>query len=225
MLHPVTYSAIKNPYKVLNINILSLFSYPIDEDGIGSNEYTIKLEIESHIPDTLPVRGKRVKLSYPGIPAFCTHCWRIGHAPWDCERPRANWLEYVSDFHDNPDVTEDMLGSWVDALKKYYPPCGGARKQKTDLRPKKNEDLREHLDQKKQKPSQPSRGRGRGNGRGGRGGRGGHRQSSPEQRPKTDQNQKRQESPDRRQYGRRTEEPAKKTQDPEQRGYGRKQKK
>jgi hypothetical protein len=125
-----------------------------------------------------------------------------------------------------------MLGPWIDALKKYYPPYGGARKQKTDLRPRKTEeatnpkqkeDLREHLDQKKHKPSTQNngRGRGRGNGRGGRGGRGGLRQGSPEQRQK----QNHQESPDPRQYGRCNQEPAKKAQDKEQRAYGRKTKK
>ncbi len=60
-----------------------------------------------------------------------------------------------------------MLGGWVDALKKYYPPCGGAKKQKPEYaqqpKPKKTEqqrgppkeDLREHLDSKKRN-QQPS---------------------------------------------------------------------
>ncbi len=104
----------------------------MDEDNIGYDSYSVNVKLRKHIPDTLPIRGKRVKLTYPGIPAFCNQCWRIGHTHWDCQRGKSNWLEFVEDFYNNREVTDDMLGTWVDAVKKYLPSQGGARKQKTN---------------------------------------------------------------------------------------------
>jgi hypothetical protein len=104
----------------------------VDEDNIGFDSYSIDVKLKRHIPDVLPIRGKRVRLTYPGIPAFCNRCWRIGHSHWDCQRNKCNWLEFVEDFYNNREVTDDMLGSWVDAVKKYLPSQGGTRKEKTN---------------------------------------------------------------------------------------------
>jgi hypothetical protein len=114
------------------LTVTKFSSYPVDEDNIGYDSYSVDVIIKRHIPDVLPIRGKRVKLTYPGIPAFCNRCWRIGHAHWDCQRNKSNWLEFVEDFYNNREVTDEMLGSWVEAVKKYLPTQGGSRKQKTN---------------------------------------------------------------------------------------------
>jgi hypothetical protein len=97
--------------------------YQIDEDGIGNTDFTIDAVLRKHIPDTLPIRGKRIRVSYPGIPALCNRCWRLGHAQFECKQPhKTNWLELVADFYgDEKHVSEDMLGTWTDALYKYHP--------------------------------------------------------------------------------------------------------
>ncbi len=112
----------------------------MDEDNIGYDSYSIDIRLKKHIPDVLPIRGKRVKLTYPGIPAFCNNCWRIGHTHWDCKRNKANWLEFVEDFFNNRDVSDDMLGSWVESVKKYLPSQGGVRKIKANQPPTTSKD-------------------------------------------------------------------------------------
>ncbi len=74
------------------------------------------------MPNILPILGYRIKLTYPGIPAFCKRCWKLGHAHFECEdKFKTNWLEYVGDLYLKEKVTQAMLGSWVDALYKYHP--------------------------------------------------------------------------------------------------------
>jgi hypothetical protein len=103
-------------------NLIPYSRYEVDEDGIGDTDFTIDIVLKKHIPDTLPIRGKRIRVSYPGIPALCSRCWRIGHAQFECkQKHKTNRLELVADFYrDEVHVTEEMLGSWTDALYKYH---------------------------------------------------------------------------------------------------------
>ncbi len=101
-----------------------------------------------------------MKVIYAGIPAFCNKCWKIGHAHWECkEKNKTNWLEFVVDLYLNDDVTEDMLGSWVDAIYKFHPSLGGIPKNGTTAQfvgPHK--DLRQHLKSLQTTQSQPTEG-------------------------------------------------------------------
>jgi hypothetical protein len=125
--------------------------YQVDEDGIGNTDFTIDAILKKHIPETLPICGKRIKVSYPGIPALCSRCWRIGHAQFECKQPhKTNWLELVADFYgDEHHVTEEMLGTWTDALYKYHPSLASdpVAKNRTRLfvSQEKTKDLRSKL--------------------------------------------------------------------------------
>ncbi len=104
----------------------------MDEDGVGYADYSVDVILRKHIPAILPIKGKRVKVTYPGIPAFCNKCWKLGHAQWECkEKNKTNWLEFVCDLYLNDDVTEAMLGSWTTSLYKFHPSLGGVPKNGT----------------------------------------------------------------------------------------------
>jgi hypothetical protein len=135
--------------------------FPVDKDDVGFPDFTVDVKLDRHVPDILPIRGKRVRLSYPGIPAFCSKCWQIGHTFRDCTKIKTNWLEYVADFYAKEEVSDDMLGSWIESLEKYHPLCGGKKKQKTNLQNTQkrrestqeedpNQDLRSFLDRRYQ---------------------------------------------------------------------------
>ncbi len=96
----------------------------MDKDGVGIPDFSVDIILTRHIPDTLPIKGKRVKLTYPGIPNLCSKCWKLGHCHWECkDQWKSNWLELVLDFYIDDRVTDDMLGSWVDSLYLYHPYC------------------------------------------------------------------------------------------------------
>ncbi len=121
--------------------------------------------LNKHIPDTLPICGKRVKVTYPGIPILCNRCWKLGHGHWECKDPnKTNWLELVADFYGNENVTDDMLGTWVDALCKYHPLIRD-QPNANDLRanlPNQNlhpTDLRRHIEPHPQQSQAQAHGR------------------------------------------------------------------
>ncbi len=135
--------------------------------------------MKKHIPDTLPIRGKKVKIAYPGIPLLCYKCWKLGHGHWECpDEYKTNWLELVADFFADERVSEEMLGSWIDLLYKFHPafntPLDQPQQNPEDLRrqiPRRFElpnDARNQLIQGRQPPAQlqhqqrPQRGQFRG---------------------------------------------------------------
>ncbi len=145
----------------------------MDDDDIGIPDFTVDIVLDQHIPDTLPIKGKRIRLSYPGIPTLCSRCWKIGHTHYECkQKHKTNWLELVCDFYIDDNVTESMLGSWVEALYKYHPSLTSDPEKKypsklfvsqektRDLRykipnePAKKDDLRELLKKGKTTPQQ-----------------------------------------------------------------------
>jgi hypothetical protein len=153
-------------------NLHHHYRFPVDKDDVGFPDFTVDVKLDRHVPDILPIRGKRVRLTYPGIPAFCSKCWEIGHAFRDCTKNKTNWLEYVADFYAKDEVTDEMLGSWIESLEKYHPHCGGKKKQKSNpqtLQKKRdtfreetedpNQDLRSFLDRryKDRRSSTPNR--------------------------------------------------------------------
>jgi hypothetical protein len=119
---------------------------------VGYPDLSVDVILRKHIPALLPIKGKRVKIVYAGIPAFCNKCWKLGHAHWECKEPnKTNWLEFVADLYINDNVTEEMLGSWVPSLYKYHPSLGGVPKNGTTAEfVGKNKDLRHLLTEKKQ---------------------------------------------------------------------------
>lgn len=87
---------------------------------IGNGILTVKMKIEQHIPQFLPINGRKVKVYYRGIPKLCTKCFEEGHFRQDCANATTTWLEYVSNFietHDHFD--ESLFGKWKKIASKW----------------------------------------------------------------------------------------------------------
>jgi len=137
-----------------------------DKEGVEYDDLEVDVLLIKPMPEILPVKGQRIKFHYPGIKTLCLRCYRSGHPKWECQRKyKTNWLEYVFKFQQSDEVTEDMLGSWMDTLREFHPEF----QDKIPPFSTQHKDLRRNLDKNKRaakreakKPEDPKpRGRGK----------------------------------------------------------------
>jgi len=89
---------------------------------VGTDDYEIDIKLRNHIPEILPMNGKRVNVSYPGQPKLCRNCLCQGHIAKECsDKDKADFLDYVARILKSGLFKEDLFGSWIDTLKKFHP--------------------------------------------------------------------------------------------------------
>lgn len=86
--------------------------------NFGSGKFKVKMRIVEHIPQYLPVNGKKVKIYYKGIEKLCTNCYHPGHMKAECKNRKITWLQYVEKFmEDNIDVPARLYGRWINVVR------------------------------------------------------------------------------------------------------------
>ncbi len=86
---------------------------------VGTGTYSVKMRLHTDLPQFVPICGKRIRLYYRGITKLCTNCFGP-HLRRNCESPRVQWVEYVSDFmtrHEH--IPEDFYGKWTKIVKDW----------------------------------------------------------------------------------------------------------
>jgi hypothetical protein len=72
----------------------------------GSNRtgtYAVKVKLTKKLPQLLPVMGKRISISYPGVQRLCTNCFG-NHGRQSCQSKKVKWHQYIARFKEqNPD--------------------------------------------------------------------------------------------------------------------------
>jgi hypothetical protein len=62
--------------------------------------YSVRLRLSYLLPEFLPIRGKRARIYYHGIPPFCVLCYALGHVRQECQNNPVSWNEYVDGLKD-----------------------------------------------------------------------------------------------------------------------------
>jgi hypothetical protein len=101
----------------------------IDEDGdigecseltVGVGNLKVKMRITDHIPQFIPMNGRKVKIYYRGMEKMCINCYRPGHMKVDCEEDQVVWLEYVERFiASNTGIDPSLYGRYVNIVKRW----------------------------------------------------------------------------------------------------------
>jgi len=110
----------------------------LDEDEIETEDLEIDIKLTDHIPELLPIYGKRVNVWYPGIPKQCNKCFDFNHVYKECTKEKVPWLDYVAKVLRTGVFKEKLFGTWIETLSKYHP----------DYQPK-TRDLRAELEANK----------------------------------------------------------------------------
>jgi len=66
----------------------SFFRSVVDSDGIGTDDWTLQVKLNQHIPELLPINGRRSLVYYPGIPKQCKNCYETGHIAPVCQNTK-----------------------------------------------------------------------------------------------------------------------------------------
>ena len=56
--------------------------------------YVAKVRLHSEIPELVPVDGRRVRISYPGIQILCTNCFGKHHKT-KCQSLKTKFTDYM----------------------------------------------------------------------------------------------------------------------------------
>ena len=88
-------------------------------DEFGTGDYWLTMELETQIPQFLPMFGKKIEIYYRGMEQLCLKCYRPGHKRVDCENEKREWMDYVVDFIKNNNLREEMYGKWTKIARKH----------------------------------------------------------------------------------------------------------
>jgi hypothetical protein len=99
-------------------SVSSIRDYERNTLGIRTDLFETELVLKRHIPEYLPIAGRKVVVSYPGIPKVCNNCYEPGHMKRACRAKRVEWIDKVKEFRDSEEITDEMLGDWVAIIER-----------------------------------------------------------------------------------------------------------
>lgn len=87
------------------------------------------LQLENHIPETLPAYGLRLRVYYHGNKPQCNRCYGVGHKKFECKANQVTWSEYIEELKSTGVFTDEMFGNWIGgpSLYKRYSPKKGPK--------------------------------------------------------------------------------------------------
>jgi len=100
--------------------VVEAFDEQSDEEAgagkvqLGKGLLSVKMEISRHMPEFLPINGKRARIFYRGMSRQCLNCYGYGHVKKDCKEKEVHWLEYVAGFiiNNHEDLEPRHYGRW-----------------------------------------------------------------------------------------------------------------
>jgi len=107
----------------IKTNFLDLSRSIKDVNGIGSDQFEVDVKLSRHMPDQLPIDGKRINLYYPGIKKVCNKCFGCGHIKKECKEQKGKWIDFVQKLYYSRKFEDYLFGTWLDELDK----CGKLR--------------------------------------------------------------------------------------------------
>jgi hypothetical protein len=81
----------------------------------------VELTIEDHLPEWIPMFGRKVRIYYHGMRKQCNNCYDLDHLKKDCTAPRLNWMGYVEKLRKTGKYEDQMFGSWLDEPRTTEP--------------------------------------------------------------------------------------------------------
>ncbi len=86
--------------------------------GIRTDVFETEILLLKHIPEYLPIAGRKLIVAYPGIPRACNNCYMLGHMKRNCKQKKKSWLERVAELRASGNYEDSMFGGWIALLEQ-----------------------------------------------------------------------------------------------------------
>jgi hypothetical protein len=90
--------------------------YEKNSVGVRTDIFETEIALARHIPEFLPIAGRKVQVSYPGIPKSCNNCFQTGHLKRNCKSKKRDWLKRVEEIRRTEGFDDSMFGGWIAIL-------------------------------------------------------------------------------------------------------------
>ncbi len=94
------------------------FKYHVDQGGLKTDEIEVEVKLSDHIPEYLPMYGRKIRIYYHGMQKQCNHCMDLGHLKADCTGEKCDWFAYIDSFIDSGDFDIKLFGEWPAIIKR-----------------------------------------------------------------------------------------------------------
>jgi len=104
------------PWLALYGSVSTKFDYVKNSVGVRTDVIETEIRLMKHIPEYLPVAGKKIQIGYPGIPRMCIKCWGVDHLKRNCRAKKVEWIDHVAAMRATGAFSDPMFGSWIAIL-------------------------------------------------------------------------------------------------------------
>lgn len=94
--------------------------YEVNSVGVRSDVYGTVITLVRHIPEFLPISGRKIQISYAGIPKACNNCYQTGHLKRSCKAKKSSWLNRVQEIHKSGEFEDELFGGWIAILDREF---------------------------------------------------------------------------------------------------------
>lgn len=91
--------------------------YEKNSVGLRTDVLETEIVLMRHIPEFLPIAGRKLQVSYPGIPKGCNNCYKTGHLKRNCKEKKVEWLDRVAGFKATGEFEDELFGGWIALLE------------------------------------------------------------------------------------------------------------
>jgi hypothetical protein len=96
----------------------SFFDYEKNSVGMRTDIFETEIVLHRHIPEYLPIAGRKIQISYPGIPRACNNCFEPGHMKRNCKSKRVEWIDRVEAMRKTGDFEDELFGGWISIIER-----------------------------------------------------------------------------------------------------------
>ncbi len=146
------------------------FIYVFDKLGYATDSLEVEVKLKKHIPEYLPMYGRKVRIFYLGMKRQCNNCLEIGHWKTECENESKDWFSFIEELMESGTALSHLVFTPLDL---YLFPLFSIGDFELELFGEYPDVIKRKRKETQSKPSgRGARGNGRGHGRGRGRGRG-----------------------------------------------------
>jgi hypothetical protein len=94
------------------------FNYLKDKNGLKTDNLEVEVTLRKHIPEYLPMYGRRIRIYYLGMQKQCNNCFELGHIKSACEEEKKDWFSFIEELIDSGDYKKSLFGDWPEVIQR-----------------------------------------------------------------------------------------------------------